>query len=182
MPFLNFMLFVGGCLWGSFRLTVQSFFFTFQQFCRDRKKWRSNGAKWGEYDGCRKISHLNSLNVCNICFTTCGLALLWRKIAPYQFVKTGRFFSCIVALWLVSVPQYFLADIASPSRRSAIDYSSEILPNGEQRRDWKQARFSLGFCPSTSFFSASFASNVIITDSFFNACNNSAQERFLFLV
>lgn len=53
-------------------------------------------------------------------------------------------------------------------------------PNGEQRRHWKQARFSLGFCTSTSFFSASFASNVIITDPFFSACNNSAQEQFLF--
>ena len=61
------------------------------EFWRDRKRLKSNGAKSGEYRGCVRTSHPSSNSFWRVIKLVCGLAFSWWNTAPLRLTSSGRF-------------------------------------------------------------------------------------------
>ena len=93
-------------------------FFPLRKFCKDRNKWKSEGAMSGEYSGWIRTSQPSCNRFCLVIKETCGLALPWWKIMHFLLTNSGCFSSSAAFSWS-NREQHLLEWIVWFSRRSS---------------------------------------------------------------
>ena len=85
------------------RCLLQSFrelkFFLLREFCKDRSKWKSEGAMSDENGGWVRTSQPSCNSFYLVIKETCGLALSWWKITHFLLTNSGRFSSSAAFSW-----------------------------------------------------------------------------------
>ena len=89
-----------------------------REFCKDRNKWKSEGAMSGEYGGWIRTSQPSCNSFCLVIKETCSLALTWWKIMCFLLTNSGRFSMSAAFSWS-TWEQYLLEWIAWFSGRSS---------------------------------------------------------------
>ena len=104
------------------RCLLQSFrelkLFPLREFCKDRNKWKSEGAMSGEYGRWIRTSQPRCNSFCIVIKEICGLVLSWWKIIRFLLTDSGCFSSSAAFSWS-NWEQYLLELIIWLSRRSS---------------------------------------------------------------
>ena len=93
-------------------------FFPLREFCKDRNKWKSEGAMSGEYGGWIRTFQPSCNSFRLVIKETCGLALSWWKIMCFLLTNSRHFLSSAAFSWS-NWEQYLLELIIWFSRRSS---------------------------------------------------------------
>jgi len=105
--------------------------FPLREFCNDRNRWKSEGARFGEYDGWSRTSQPNSNNFCRVIKDTWGRALSWWNTTPFRFAIFGRFCS-IASIRLIRNN----TSLNLSSRCLVKAHNTESLSNFTRHRAW----------------------------------------------
>jgi len=78
-----------------FTSTKELKLFPLREFCNDRNRWKSEGARSDEYGGWGRTSQPSSNNFCRVIKDTWGRELSWWNTTPFRFAISGRFFQLL---------------------------------------------------------------------------------------
>ena len=75
--------------------------FSLREFCKDRNKWKSEGAMSGEYSGWIRTSQPRCNSFCLVIKETCSLALSWWKIMCFLWLIPDAFCRVLLLVGLL---------------------------------------------------------------------------------